>query len=83
MKYMEINDKIICVDNNVYTDNLITYVPLTLYKIYIINDIRSDKFYFYDDNNKINGYYSHRFISLEEDRKIKLLELKERINESR
>lgn len=71
---MKINDPVICID----TDFIIVNKSLTLNKTYTILSIpdSTDRILIINNLGKQEWYYKHRFISLKQQRKDKLLQLK-------
>jgi len=73
---MEIGDKIVCIDvTNIFNEIL----NITFNKTYTIDNIKNGMFYINDDVDEISAHYTIRFISLEKNRRNKILKLKERI----
>ena len=73
---MKKGDRVICIDNNISTTRIL---DLTLGKIYTIFDFGKSMnekiIYIIDDSGTNYGYYEKRFITLSEQRRLKLEKL--------
>ncbi len=73
----KVGDKVVCIDDSVVKGTLIP-IHLTLYKTYTVlkyNDFylhRDDCIHIIDDNHQNKIYFSNKFISLTEYRRLKL-----------